>query len=504
MDEVVAHLRTPYLSDSIPQQMSHQRIRRTAVTKVHEAVKAIALCHNVTPVFEVEGDFDTMTYQASSPDEVALVKWTESVGLTLIHRDLTSMTLRTPVTGATVKYGILQTFPFTSETKRMGIIVKDSNGVITFYMKGADVVMSSIVQYNDWLDEETDNMAREGLRTLVVAKKQLTEDQYRDFEARYSQAKLSTEDRSTKIRAVVESLERDLELLCLTGVEDKLQENVRPTLELLRNAGIKIWMLTGDKLETAICIGKSSKLVSKTQEVFVFKQVYTRMDVHAELNAFRRKNDSALVIRGDTLEVCLSFYEDEFVELACHSPTVIVCRCSPTQKADIVHLIKKHTKKKICAIGDGGNDVSMIQAADTGVGIVGKEGKQASLAADFSINQFSYIGKLVIVHGRNSYKRSAALSQFVMHRGLIITTMQAVFCSIFYLASVELFPGFLMIGYGTVFTMFPVFSLVLDKDVTSTVALTYPELYKELTKGRSLSLKTFFIWVLISLYQGNA
>ncbi|XP_067928556.1 probable phospholipid-transporting ATPase IIB [Watersipora subatra] len=503
MDEVGKHLKTSFSSDTIPQHVSQQRIRRTAVTRVHEAVKAIALCHNVTPVYEVEGDPTSMTYQASSPDEVALVKWTEAVGLALVHRDLTSMTLRSPVNGLPIKYEILQTFPFTSETKRMGIIVKDDSGGITFYMKGADVVMNAIVQYNDWLEEETDNMAREGLRTLVVAKKSLTEDQYRDFEARHNQAKLSTDDRSRKIGAVVESLERDLELLCLTGVEDKLQENVRPTLELLRNAGIKIWMLTGDKLETAICIGKSSKLVSKTQQLFVFKQVFTRTEVHAELNAFRKRNDAALVIRGDSLEICLSFYEHEFVELACHSPTVIVCRCSPTQKADIVHLIKRHTKRRICTIGDGGNDVSMIQAADTGVGIVGKEGKQASLAADFSINQFSYVGKLLIVHGRNSYKRSAALSQFVMHRGLIITTMQAVFSSIFYLASIELFPGFLMIGYATIYTMFPVFSLVLDKDVTSTVALTYPELYKELTKGRSLSLKTFFIWVLISIYQGG-
>ncbi|KAF8787826.1 putative phospholipid-transporting ATPase IIB like protein [Argiope bruennichi] len=442
-------------------------------------------------------------YQASSQDEVALVAWTESVGLTLIHRDITSMKLKT-AHNQILNYSILQIFPFTSETKRMGIIVKvKSSGDIIFFMKGADVVMSSIVQYNDWLDEECGNMAREGLRTLVVAKKVLTDEQYADFEARLNQAKVSIHDRTAKVTAVIESLERDMELLCLTGVEDKLQDNVRPTLELLKNAGIRIWMLTGDKLETAISIAKSSRLVARNQQIHVFQTVTSRNEVHLELNNFRRKNDSVLIIRGDCLELCLKFYPSEFMELACQCPAVVCCRCSPTQKAEVVRLIQLETGKRACAIGDGGNDVSMIQAADVGIGIVGKEGKQASLAADFSVTQFSHIARLILVHGRYSYKRSAALSQFVIHRGLIISTMQAFFSAVFYFASVALYPGFLMVGYATIYTMFPVFSLVLDKDVSPEIALTYPELYKELCKGRSLSFKTFFIWVIISIYQGG-
>lgn len=334
-------------------------------------------------------------------------------------------------------------------------------------------------------------------------KKSLSEEQYQDFENRYNQAKLSIHDRALKVAAVVESLEREMELLCLTGVEDQLQADVRPTLELLRNAGIKIWMLTGDKLETATCIAKSSHLVSRNQDIHVFRPVSNRGEAHLELNAFRRKHDCALVISGDSLEVCLRYYEHEFVELACQCPAVVCCRCSPTQKAQIVRLLQQHTANRTCAIGDGGNDVSMIQAADCGIGIEGKEGKQASLAADFSITQFKHIGRLLMVHGRNSYKRSAALGQFVMHRGMIISTMQAVFSSIFYFASIPLYQGFLMVGYATVYTMFPVFSLVLDQDVKPDMALLYPELYKDLTKGRSLSFKTFLIWVLISVYQGG-
>merc|ERR1712088_1146882 len=181
----------------------------------------------------------------------------------------------------------------------------------------------------------------------------------------------------------------------------------------------------------------------------------------------------------------------------------VCCRCSPEQKAAVVRLIERHSGRRAAAIGDGGNDVSMIQAASVGIGIVGKEGKQASLAADFSITQFSHIGRLLLVHGRNSYKRSAALAQFVIHRGLIITTMQAIFSAVFYFSSVGLYPGFMMVGFSTVYTMFPVFSLVLDKDVSGRIALMYPELYKDLSKGRSLTFKTFFTWCLISIYQGG-
>merc|ERR1719513_234545 len=193
-------------------------------------------------------------------------------------------------------------------------------------MKGADTVMMPIVQYNDWLTEEVDNMSREGLRTLVVARKTLSLEQYQDFEQRCSAAKLSVVNRAAQVSAVVESLQRDMKLLCVTGVEDKLQEGVRQTLETLRNAGLRIWMLTGDKLETATCIAKSSKLVSRTQDIHIFKSVSTRSEAHQELNAFRRKQDTALVIRGDSLEVCLEYYEHELMELVAAAPAVVCCR----------------------------------------------------------------------------------------------------------------------------------------------------------------------------------
>jgi phospholipid-translocating ATPase len=225
-------------------RMDSYEVDRDTLYRVNAAVTALALCHNVTPSYDTElgqqppGDSllpgsasDSViipmqsrgiTYQASSPDEVALVQWTEKVGLALVHRDLTSMKLQAP-NGKTMRYDILQIFPFSSETKRMGIIVRDvKTRDIMFLMKGADVVMSTVIQYSDWLQEQCDNMARSGLRTLVVARKFLSEDQYNDFDARYHQAKLSIHDRASRMSAVMSTLEKDMELLCLTGEFDFL------------------------------------------------------------------------------------------------------------------------------------------------------------------------------------------------------------------------------------------------------------------------------------------
>ncbi|KAG0953609.1 hypothetical protein G6F29_002070 [Rhizopus arrhizus] len=500
MDEIQSHLATVFC----PQQDTLlAKGRRNISIRIKDIIQALALCHNVTPVIDVEGN---VTYQASSPDEVAIVKWTEYMGLTLIRRDVNTIQLRVNATEEMLNFDVLHIFPFTSETKRMAIIVKNrQSGEITFYEKGADTVMTKIVQYNDWLSEECDNMAREGLRTLVVGRKNLSNETYDDFCTKYHEAEISMHDRNTLKQSVVELvLESNLELLGLTGVEDKLQEGVKNTLEQMRNAGLRVWMLTGDKIETATCIAISSKLVARNQSIHQVAKLKYAIEAAEEIDHLRTKTDHCLVIDGESLQLCLEHCRQEFVEMASLLPVVVCCRCSPTQKADITRLIKGYTKKRILCIGDGGNDVSMIQAADVGVGIVGKEGKQASLAADFSVTQFSHLTRLLLWHGRNSYKRSAKLSQFIIHRGLIISVMQAVFSAMLYFAPIAIYQGMLIVGYATIYTNAPVFSLVLDQDVNEEIAMMYPELYKDLTKGRSLSYRTFFTWLLISVYQGGS
>ncbi|KAF2428096.1 phospholipid-translocating P-type ATPase-like protein [Tothia fuscella] len=488
------------------------RTRREIGSRVRDLVLALALCHNVTPTTEEIDGQSTVTYQASSPDEIAIVRWTEAIGLRLLQRDRHSIVLQSTKTGKTVvRVRIHNVFPFTSEGKRMGIIVQfltgetdtEKEGEIYFYQKGADTVMSTIVSTNDWLDEETANMAREGLRTLVIGRKKLSQSQYSEFTTRYSNASLSLQGRDTAMQEVISShLENGLELLGITGVEDKLQRDVKPSLELLRNAGIKIWMLTGDKVETARCVAVSSKLVARGQYIHTIAKVKRKDLALDSLQFLRSKLDACLLIDGESLALMLQYHRDEFISIAVKLPTVVACRCTPTQKADVAKLIRAYTKKRICCIGDGGNDVSMIQAADVGVGIVGKEGRQASLAADFSIEQFCYLTKLLVWHGRNSYKRSAKLGQFVIHRGLIISVCQTMFSIAGGFEPNALYRDWLLVGYATIYTLAPVFSLVLDRDVDESLANLYPELYAELTTNRTLSYRTFFIWVAISIYQG--
>ncbi|KAI0129391.1 phospholipid-translocating P-type ATPase [Hypoxylon sp. NC0597] len=529
MDEVIGYIRhgfvgtlgdkalvTPSSSYNTTAGVTATRTRREIGSRVRDVVLALALCHNVTPTTDEENGRAVTSYQASSPDEIAIVRWTESVGLRLAYRDRKKMVLESTETGkVVVQVRILDIFPFTSDGKRMGIIVQFherlkpsplglDNGEIWFYQKGADTVMGSIVVANDWLDEETANMAREGLRTLVVGRKRLSHQQYRDFSTSYQEASLAINGRDAGMqRVVAEFLEHDLELLGVTGVEDKLQRDVKPSLELLRNAGIKIWMLTGDKVETARCVAVSSKLVARGQYIYTVAKLKHKDNAQDHLDFLRSKTDSCLLIDGESLTLYLTHFRVDFISTAVRLPTVVACRCSPTQKADIAKLIKEFTKKRVCCIGDGGNDVSMIQAADVGVGIVGKEGRQASLAADFSIEQFCHLTKLLVWHGRNSYKRSAKLAQFVIHRGLIIAVCQTMYSIAIKFEPEGLYKDWLLVGYATIYTAAPVLSLVLDKDVDENLANLYPELYKELTSGRSLSYRTFFIWVFVSIYQGG-
>ncbi|KAL4753557.1 hypothetical protein BDW72DRAFT_201477 [Aspergillus terricola var. indicus] len=525
MEEVASYIRQSFAGNTLTTAAAAfgiqaglgaaPRTRREIGSRVRDIVLALALCHNVTPTSDEEDGVKVTNYQASSPDEIAIVRYTEEVGLKVSYRDRRTIVLESTDTGnVVVRARILDIFPFTSDSKRMGIIVefdKDKDVLnspaeeeeIWFYQKGADTVMTSIVAANDWLDEETANMAREGLRTLVVGRKRLSPLQYQEFASKYKQASLSLQGRDISMQKVVnEYLEHDLELLGVTGVEDRLQRDVKPSLELLRNAGVKIWMLTGDKVETARCVAISAKLVARGQYIHTVAKIKDKSAAQEALDFLRNKTDCCLLIDGESLALMLSQFRSAFISVAVLLPAVIACRCSPTQKAEVADLIRHHTKKRVCCIGDGGNDVSMIQAADVGIGIVGKEGRQASLAADFSITQFHHITKLLVWHGRNSYKRSAKLAQFIMHRGLIISACQTMYSIASHFDPKGLFINWLMVGYATVYTNAPVFSLVLDRDVDEQLANLYPELYKELKTGRSLSYRSFFTWVLVSVYQG--
>jgi len=518
---------------------------RSASSQVLEAMLALALCHNVTPIINAKKR-NSVNFEASSPDEIAMVRFAEKCGLKLIKRTTEQITLRfyervladtdelerlehahsntdTDVSdldndddrGYTdFTYKILAIFPFTSASKRMGIILQDADGAITFYAKGADVAMKNmlLMSAEEWMSEEVENLSREGLRTLVFAKRALSTDEYAEWRQRHSEASVQmTSSRAVQMASVRESLlEQDLQLLMVSGVEDKLQDNVQATIEMLRNAHIKIWMLTGDKVETAKVIARSSRLISFGQEIYELI-VASKREAYHKLDILFGRGDLqnlAIVVDGDSLTLLMDSSDlnlrNAFLEYVLSCNVVIACRCSPQQKAEMVEAVQQMTQFKsvCCAVGDGGNDVSMILRAQVGVGLLGKEGAQASLASDFSISRFEHLSVLLLWHGRMAYLNTAKMAQFVIHRGLIIAVISTLFSAIFYFAAIPLFTGALMVGYTCIYTSMPVFSLVLDTDICVAQSLFYPELYHALQRGDCLSDKTFVLWIMRSFFQG--
>jgi phospholipid-translocating ATPase len=306
-----------------------------------------------------------------------------------------------------------------------------------------------------------------------------------------------------------------MDFLCVTGVEDLLQDDVATTIDNLRNAGMKVWMLTGDKVETATCISISAGLKAKTHKIYTIKNDEIKSEAKNEekppenvllskFEEYKRKiniDPHLFIIDGDTLDLALKNCEKDFFETAMLAPSVVCCRCSPTQKRIIVKTIKKYTDARTAAVGDGGNDVAMIQEADVGIGIVGKEGLQASLAADYSIMEFRSLNMLLLWFGRIAYKNTSMMSNFIIHRGLIIAFNQFIFSCIFYFNPVPLYSGFLSFGYSTIFTSLPCICVLLDQDVNKNNVLTFPTLYKILLKGRELNLKSFLFWLFKSIFQ---
>ncbi len=248
--------------------------------------------------------------------------------MVLTHRDQILMKIVNPA-GVEETYDILENFPFSSETKRMGIILRNRNtNRIVFYLKGADMVMKTRVPevQRGFLLDECESLAREGLRTLVITQKFLLEDEYLEWKRRYEEANTSMVHREKKVRDVVESLENNMEFLGITGVEDKLQEDVCSTLENLRNAGINIWMLTGDKVETAICIAISAGIKGSSQSLYLIKEIEDELELINSLNHFNNLTNTVLIIDGVSLKTALEKQTKLFFEVSTKAPAVVCCR----------------------------------------------------------------------------------------------------------------------------------------------------------------------------------
>ena len=505
----------PSLSDKSlgMEKKRSKKIRRNRNKLIRDTITSMVLCNNVTPVVDDQDD-TKITYQASSPDEVALVKFAETLNMRLVHRTDSEIKIKDSADNIE-EFEILANFPFSSDTKRMGIVLKNKkHGHIIYYLKGAENVMMKFVkkEYVSYISENAENLATKGLRTLVLSQKIISQEDFDKWNGEYKEALTSMENRQEKITQVVSKLENNMEFLCVTGVEDLLQDDVAMTIDNLRNAGMKVWMLTGDKVETATCISISAGIKAKNHKIFTIRNdEFAHESLAGDIiklkelfREYQKKTDiepNIFIIDGDTLDLALKNCEEDFFRTSMQAPSVVCCRCSPTQKRIIVKTIKKYTNARTAAVGDGGNDVAMIQEADVGIGIVGKEGLQASLAADYSIKEFRSLSVLLLWWGRIAYKNTSTMANFIIHRGLVISMNQFIFSCVFYFNPVPIYSGFLSFGYSTIFTSLPSISVLLDQDVAKDNVIKFPTLYKILLKGRELNFKSFLFCLFKSIFQ---
>uniref|UniRef100_A0A8C1P070 Phospholipid-transporting ATPase n=1 Tax=Cyprinus carpio TaxID=7962 RepID=A0A8C1P070_CYPCA len=361
--------------------------------QICEFLTMMAVCHTVVP--EREGN--QIIFQASSPDEGALVKGAKSLGFVFTARTPHSVIIEARGTEQT--YELLNVLEFSSNRKRMSVIVRTPTGKLRLYCKGADNMiferLNETSQYKDLTVAHLEQFATEGLRTLCFAYVDLEEGAYQEWLKEYNRISTVLKDRAQKLEECYELIEKNLLLLGATAIEDRLQAGVPETIATLMKANIKIWVLTGDKQETAINIGYSCKLVSHGMSLVIVNEDSldaTRATLTAHCSSLgdslRKENELALIIDGQTLKYALSFeVRQAFLDLALSCKAVICCRVSPLQKSEIVDMVKKHVKAITLAIGDGANDVGMIQTAHVGVGISGNEGMQATNSSDYSIAQ---------------------------------------------------------------------------------------------------------------------
>uniref|UniRef100_A0A7N6ACJ7 Phospholipid-transporting ATPase n=1 Tax=Anabas testudineus TaxID=64144 RepID=A0A7N6ACJ7_ANATE len=483
----------------------------------HEFFRLLSLCHTVMSEEKSEGE---LLYKAQSPDEGALVTAARNFGF--VFRSRTPGTITTTEMGRPVTYTLLAILDFNNIRKRMSVIVRNPEGKIRLYCKGADTVLFERLhpcnqELMNITSDHLNEYAADGLRTLALAYRDLSEDEWETWSESHRCADKATDCREDRLAATYEQIEQDM-LLGATAIEDKLQEGVPETIAVLSLANIKIWVLTGDKQETAVNIGYSCKMLTDDMtEVFIISG-HTVQSVRQELRSKQPQcspspppppnfmenisGEFALVINGHSLAHALEAdMEREFVSTACACKAVICCRVTPLQKAQVVELIKKHKKAVTLAIGDGANDVSMIKSAHIGVGISGQEGIQAVLASDYSFAQFRFLQRLLLVHGRWSYLRMCRFLCYFFYKNFAFTMVHFWFGFFCGFSAQTVYDQYFITLYNIVYTSLPVLAMgIFDQDVPDQRSLEYPKLYEPGQLNLLFNKRQFFICIAQGIY----
>ncbi|KAI5416464.1 phospholipid-transporting ATPase 10 [Lathyrus oleraceus] len=512
--------------------MNGNWVRQPNANVIQNFIKVLAVCHTAIP--EVDEATGNISYEAESPDEAAFVVAAREFGFEFYERTNAAISVHELDLESNVKsersYNLLNVLEFTSARKRMSVIVRDYNGKLLLLSKGADSIMFELLAKNGReFEEQTkyhiNEYADSGLRTLILAYRELDEEEYNQFNKELTDAKnLVSADQEQIVEDILQNIEKDLILLGATAVEDKLQDGVPECIDKLAQAGIKLWVLTGDKMETAINIGYAcsllrqgmkqivinsdtpenkllEKMEDKSASEAAIKASVVRQITEAKALLSSSDNNSealALIIDGKSLAHAL---EDDvknlFLELAIGCASVICCRSSPKQKALVTRLVKMRPGSTTLAIGDGANDVGMLQEADIGIGISGVEGMQAVMSSDIAIAQFRFLERLLLVHGHWCYRRISSMICYFFYKNITFG-----FTLFFY----EMYTSFsgqpayndwFMSFYNVFFTSLPVIALgVFDQDVSSKLCLKFPLLYQEGVQNVLFSWKRISGWAL--------
>ncbi|GAB7360255.1 hypothetical protein MBLNU230_g8015t1 [Neophaeotheca triangularis] len=477
--------------------------------RIEQFLTLLSTCHTVIPEMNAEKGGD-IKYQAASPDEGALVEGAVSLGYKFVARKPRAVSII--ANGEEQEFELLAVCEFNSTRKRMSTIFRCPDGKIRCYCKGADTVILERLGQRDDIVEKTllhlEEYAAEGLRTLCLAMREVPESEFREWWDIFNTAQTTiTGNRAEELEKAAELIEHDFTLLGATAIEDKLQDGVPDTIHTLQTAGIKVWVLTGDRQETAINIGMSCKLISEDMTLLIVNEENaeaTRANLQKKLDAIHSQRAGgleletlALVIDGKSLTYALEKgMEKLFLDLAVMCKAVICCRVSPLQKALVVKLVKRHLKAILLAIGDGANDVSMIQAAHIGIGISGVEGLQAARSADVSIAQFRYLRKLLLVHGAWSYQRISKVILYFYYKNtaLFITQFWYSFQNAF--SGQVIYESWTLSFFNVIFTALPPFVLgIFDQFVNARLLDRYPQLYQLSQKGIFFRRHNFWSWV---------
>lgn len=525
-----------------------------SIMQLHAFVEGMALCHTAIPEKVETRGSEKIVYQASSPDEQSLVQAASELGYAMIQNVLGEVSLeiqapfslapdggsqqRSPIR----KCKLLEVIEFTSSRKRMTTIYRFPDNRIVLFCKGADsIILPRLKQTfkNDAVtaaEQHVREFAAEGLRTLVYGRRILSEKEYSSWSDRYKEAATSITNRQEKMDCLSEEIENHLDFLGASGIEDKLQDGVPETLERLQIAGIRLWVLTGDKRETAINIGYSSNLIhtSSTVHIIDWQQFggtdeYVRLALRNLHDSCKRNSDEqkqksrdnnvhkVAVIDGDTLAQLEKSERHQksnmtpsllelFIELAILMDSVICCRVSPIQKALVVKCINEKfgAKTVTLAVGDGANDVAMIKEARVGVGISGREGVQAARASDYSISRFRFLQKLLLVHGRWSYVRVTKFTLGSFYKCIMFYLTQVFFQIYAGFSATSLYEQWTLSLFNVVFTSCAVVVLgIFDQDLDAKTLMDNPFLYEVGQKNMLYGLFEISRWFLSAVYQAS-